>query len=242
MPDAEAHPVPSAQGERRKPIAEATWTLVAWVIVLVVARVSYATESQSPVPLIVVMGLMQGMTFLWITLRFASVIQALAARERRAVWGTTELTAGEYVWQATKAPFLLTLIPAWSAFPLCLGAIFYGCVLNSYAITLAVLCMPMAAAFASIFFLRKIYQLLYVVCESDTPEKIDIGAELRELAGQSFTIGAVAYGVIGVLSIQPPFIVGITVGAFIVGITIRMLTDALFHLREVYPLKDARKW
>jgi hypothetical protein len=247
MPDVEALPAPTAPapavaGRRKWLVAEIAWTVLAWVAAIVIARVSFATESRSPVLLIALMGVMQALTFLWITMRFAKIIAELASRERRAEWATTELTAGEFVWRETKRPFLIMLLPAWSAFPLILGAVFYGCKLNSYAITLAVLCMPLAAAFATIFFLRRIYQLLYAVCESADPSKISNASELRELAGQSLTIGTVAYAVIGVLSIQPPFIIGITVGAFMVGITVHMLTDSLFHLREVYPLKDGKPW
>ncbi len=247
MPDAEALPAPIAPtpavaGWRKWLVAELAYLVLAWSAAFVVARISYATESRSPVPLIALMGVMQGLTFLWITMRFSKIIADLASRERRTEWGATELTPGEFVWRETKRPFLITLVPAWSAFPLILGAIFYGCKLNSYAITLAVLCMPLAAAFATIFFLRRIYQLLYAVCESADPSKISNAAELRELAGQSFTVGTLAYAVIGVLSIQPPFIVGLTAGAFMVGITVHMLTDSLFHLREVYPLKDGKEW
>jgi hypothetical protein len=162
MPDVEALPAPTAPapavaGRRKWLVAEIAWTVLAWVAAIVIARVSFATESRSPVLLIALMGVMQALTFLWITMRFAKIIAELASRERRAEWATTELTAGEFVWRETKRPFLIMLLPAWSAFPLILGAVFYGCKLNSYAITLAVLCMPLAAAFATIFFLRRIY-------------------------------------------------------------------------------------
>lgn len=247
MPDAEAAPAPFSPapvvtGWRKLLVAESAWTVLAWIAGIVVARIAYATESRSPVPLIVLMGVMQGLTFLWISIRFSKVITDLASRERRTEWAATELTAGEFIWRETRRPFLLALVPAWSAFPLILGGIFVGCRLNSYAMTLAILCLPLAAAFASAFFLRRIYQLLYAVCESSDPGAIDKAAELRELAGQSLTLGTMGYVIIGVLSIQPPFIVGLTAGVFLVSITIYMVTDALFHLREVYPLKDTQKW